>query len=122
MQRVWRTIRGYILWTYDRGSVHYDIMVTLILAFIFLTPRAIFNDKPIERTLHPNAVVISPDGVDGFSFQVNASAVNQASDTAIRQSLLRVIEPIAGAVDLVAYEPIRDTKGKVIAYKGRVQR
>ena len=35
MNAIWRTIRGYILWQYERGTLHYDIMVTLILIFIF---------------------------------------------------------------------------------------
>ena len=44
---IWRTIRGYILWSYERGSLHYDIMVTLILLFVFVSPRFInFKDKP----------------------------------------------------------------------------
>ena len=47
MSRLGRTIRGYILWTYQRGSLHYDILVTLILLFIFLAPLRIdFKDKP----------------------------------------------------------------------------
>ena len=44
---VWATIRSYILWQHERGTLHYDIMVTLILIFIFFSPRVInFNDKP----------------------------------------------------------------------------
>ena len=34
MNSIWRTIRGYILWSYERGSLHYDVMVTLILLFV----------------------------------------------------------------------------------------
>ena len=38
MNAIWRTIRGYVMWQYERGTLHYDIMVTLILIFIFLSP------------------------------------------------------------------------------------
>jgi len=31
MNSIWRTIRGYILWSYERGSTSLDVMVTLIL-------------------------------------------------------------------------------------------
>ena len=31
----WRTIRDYILWSYERGTIQYDIMVTLISAVRF---------------------------------------------------------------------------------------
>jgi hypothetical protein len=122
MHRVWRTIKGYILWTYDRGSVHYDIMVTLILAFIFLTPPGLFNDRPTERTLHLNEVIVSGDGRNGFSYQVASSAVDSQDDDSIRDSLLKVIEPIAGEVDLTSYEAIRDHKGKIVAYRAHVSR
>ena len=47
MSRIWRTLKGYLFWTYTRGSFHYDVMVTLILAFIFIAPHYIdFKDKP----------------------------------------------------------------------------
>ncbi|MGO8787876.1 MAG: hypothetical protein ACLQVL_10930 [Terriglobia bacterium] len=35
-----------IFWAYERGSWQYDIIVLVILAFIFLSPRAWFNDRP----------------------------------------------------------------------------
>src|SRR5580700_10274611 len=65
MNAIWRTIRGYILWQYERGTLHYDIMVTLILVFVFVSPRVInFNDKPIGRNPHPTDVEVTTD-VDG---------------------------------------------------------
>jgi len=36
----------FIFWDYRRASWQYDVMVALILAFIFLTPREIFRDQP----------------------------------------------------------------------------
>jgi hypothetical protein len=48
----WQTIRSYVLWTHNRGSIHYDVMVTVILLFIFLTPLWVdFRDKPVGA--HP---------------------------------------------------------------------
>src|SRR5437588_5649213 len=120
---VWRTIRGYLFWTYERGSFHYDVMVTLILLFVFLSPRVLnFKDRPIEPLLHQTGVVVSPDGQDGFIYQVEASVVSGRDENATRESLLRVIEPIAGEVDIVRVEPVRDRNGRVIAYKVWVRR
>lgn len=49
-----KTIKGYIWWTYERGSFHYDVMVTIILLFIFLAPHLIdFRDKPPALNAHP---------------------------------------------------------------------
>lgn len=35
-----------IFWAYERGSWQYDVIVLAILAFIFLSPRSWFNDRP----------------------------------------------------------------------------
>ena len=35
-----------IFWEFPRGSAPYDVVVLLILLFIFLTPREIFRDQP----------------------------------------------------------------------------
>jgi len=122
MSRILKTIRSYILWTYERGSVQYDIMVTLILAFIFIAPLWVnFKDKPIERSPHPTGVVVSPDGQNGFIYQVDASAV-RGDPTTVEADLLSVIEPIAGEVDITKYEPVRDAKGHIVAYKVWVSR
>ncbi len=122
MRKVWHTIRGYIWWTYQRGSFHYDVMVTFILLFIFLSPHWIdFNDKPTERTPHPTGVVVLPDG-EQFLYEIDASAVQGTDDASIRQDLVRIIEPIAGEIELVRYQAVRDPKGHVKGYKAWVVR
>jgi hypothetical protein len=37
-----------IFWSYERGSWPYDVFVAVILAFVLLTPRAWFHDRPEE--------------------------------------------------------------------------
>ena len=44
--RVLTGIKRFILWDYPRASRAYDLMVGIILAFIFLTPREWFRDQP----------------------------------------------------------------------------
>lgn len=39
-------ITRFIFWDYKRGSWQFDVMVGLILAFIFLMPRDVFHDQP----------------------------------------------------------------------------
>ncbi|MBI3682950.1 MAG: hypothetical protein HY235_21465 [Acidobacteria bacterium] len=39
-------MRKFIFWEYPRASWQYDLMVGLILAFVFLTPREWFRDQP----------------------------------------------------------------------------
>ncbi|MFZ3212235.1 MAG: hypothetical protein WA188_12045 [Terriglobales bacterium] len=116
---MWKTIASFIWWSYDRGSVQYDIMVTLILVFIFLAPYKVnFKDKPIERTPHPTRVILIPDVESGYIYQVDAPQGAGKDATAIQGYLRRVIEPIiAGEVEIARYEPVRDKNGRVVAYK-----
>jgi hypothetical protein len=123
MNAIWRTIRGYILWQYERGTLHYDIMVTLIIIFILFSPRVInFNDKPIARNPHPTEVVVTSDAEGRLVYQVAASAVSAGDDQAVRDQLLHIIEPISGAVSILSYEPVFDGKGKVQGYKVSAER
>jgi len=123
MKAIWRTIRGYILWQHERGTLHYDIMVTLILLFVFLSPRVInFNDKPIARNPHLTDVVVSTDGEGRLLYQVSASAILPGDDQSVREQLLHIIEPISGAVSIASYEAVSDRKGHVQSYKVVVKR
>jgi len=123
MKRIWKTLSSYVLWTHDRGNLHYDVMVTLILAFIFLAPVWInFKDKPAERNPHPTEVVIYPDGQGRLVYEIGSSAIRGEDDAAIRSSLLRVIEPIAGEVELLGYEKVADGRGRIVSYRAWVSR
>jgi hypothetical protein len=123
MNAVWRTIRGYILWQYERGTLHYDIMVTLIIIFVLFSPRVInFNDKPIARKPHPTQVTVTTDSEGHLFYQVEASAVSPGDDRSVREQLLRIIEPISGAVSIVSYDTIADGKGHVQSYKVQAKR
>lgn len=120
----WRTVRSYIFWSYDRGTFHYDVMVTLILLFVFFTPYWInYKDKPIEHNPHPTGVSVLPDTRGGFLYQIEGQAISGKRDGEIRDQLLAIIEPIAGGgVTITRYEGVRDSKGRVLSYKVWVQR
>jgi len=123
MSGFWGTIRSYILWQHERGTLHYDIMVTLILIFVFFSPRVInFNDKPVPRALHLNDVVVTPDAQGGLVYQISASAIKPGDDQSMRDQLLRIIKPISGDVTIVHYEPVADGKGHVQTYRVLVKR
>jgi hypothetical protein len=126
---MFKLIGSYIFWAYERGSFQYDIMVTLILIFMFLSPRFIdFNDRPVETVaLHASEVLVKEAGREGensrFMYQIRADEMGgAATDAERRAAILRVVEPISGEVDLERYEPVVDAEGKVIAYNAWVLR
>jgi hypothetical protein len=119
-----RILRNYFYWTYERGSFHYDVMVTLILAFIFITPHLWnYKDKPSETVpLHKSQVLVTRDATGGFIYQVSAADVpSNAGDEQIRTALLRQISPIAGNITLDHYGAITDANGRLVAYKAWVK-
>jgi len=123
MSRAWRTIKGYLFWTYERGSFHYDVMVTVILLFIFLAPRFIdFKDQPAEHVAHQNSIVVTPDGSRGMVYRVDASAVDAQDEGMVRQNFARVLRPITGPVHVDRIEPVRDQAGHIVAYRAWVHR
>ena len=123
MSRIWRTIRDFILWSYERGTLQYDVMVTLILLFVFLSPYWIdFHDKPVERNPHPMGVVVTPGPGGGFIYQIEGSAVTGTDEAKVRQELQKIVEPIAGEVSIIRYEAQRDRQGRVLTYKVWVQK
>ncbi len=123
VSRVWRTIKSFVFWSYERGTVQYDVMVTLILLFVFFSPRLIdFNDRPVEHNPRSTGVVVYPDGQGGLIYQVEARAVPEGDDAVVRAALLRVIEPVSGSVSINKYETVRDPRGHVTGYKVWVER
>ena len=126
-------LKSYFWWAYERGSFHYDIMVTLILLFLFVSPRFIdFKDRPVETVaLQSTEVLVKAAGqVDGdaqFIYQIRADMPGgpqpNQSDDERHDAILRVVEPISGAVTLERADPVFDASGKkVIAYNAWVVR
>ena len=123
MSKASEIINRYIWWVYPRGSFHYDVMVTLILAFIFLAPLFVnFGDKPTLHSPHHTEVVVIYNGDHSFIYQVDASAVNGSTDASIRESLMQVIEPIAGEASIERYQAQTDRRGRTQSYTVWVQK
>lgn len=112
-------LKSYFYWTYPRGNVHYDVMVTLILLFIFVTPQLWdYGDKPsrISALQHPITVV----GNDGRGVIVSVQAADVvippgASQGQVKDALRKAIEPITGdAVFVEHWETTKDDQGHLI--------
>lgn len=128
-----RLLRSYLFWTYDRGSIHYDVMVSLILVFLFVGPRFIdFGDKPVANVpLRSTEVLVKEAGSSGsrsrFIYEIRADQRKgfpnpDQSEEERRASILRVIEPISGEVTLDHYDEVRDAHGKIVAYDAWILR
>ncbi|HZQ44490.1 MAG TPA: hypothetical protein VFA99_14645 [Acidobacteriaceae bacterium] len=123
-----RLFRDYFFWTYERGSLHYDVMVTLILLFLFLGPRFInFKDHPVPDVgLQPTQVLVRhagySAGTEHLIYTVRAADVHGASGPALQDAAMKIIEPISGPVTVDRITPVQDTAGHTVAYDVTVHR
>jgi hypothetical protein len=111
-----KLLKSYFYWTYPRGHVHYDVMVTLILLFIFVTPHLWdFGDKPsrVPGPQHPIQVI--GDGGRGIIVTVSADDLSvpmNETDREVRKQLRKAIEPVTGdAVSVTRWEMALDPQG-----------
>jgi hypothetical protein len=95
LKRLWAALRPTVLWSHKRGSWQYDVICVLILAFIFLTPRAFFGDQP--RT--PVAAELEPvgDAPKTLVFVVDADLVHETPADELYPRLARMLSKRKGA-------------------------
>src|SRR3974390_2079281 len=95
-----RILKSYFYWTYPRGNFHYDVMVTLILLFIFVTPHLWdFGDRPSVKEFPAHPISVTSDGERGLIITVQASDLNvppAAADSVVKKALRVAVEPVAG--------------------------
>jgi hypothetical protein len=107
-------------WSYDRGTWQYDLIVLAILAFIFLTPRAWFQDRPtlqLTDLRHVQGVVEVSRGKEGQTYLLDARLVDslapQKPENAIREILrARILKPFT----IKSLDTIRDQNNVVLGY------
>ena len=115
-----KILKSYFYWTYKRGSFHYDVMVTAILLFIFVTPHLWdFGDKPSKAPGPPHPIQVVGNSRRGLIITVQAADVGvdtntAASDSVVRKALRQAIEPVTGdAVFVERWETVRDAQGNL---------
>jgi hypothetical protein len=93
-----------IFWDFPRGSWQYDLVVALILIFIFATPRAIFRDQPRASSV----VLLSSERGFGRVF-IEAGLLSNLDEPARLQRSQELIRQRTGKQSKVArVEPILD--------------
>ena len=113
-----------LFWTYERGTWQYDVMVALILAFIFLTPRGWFNDQPAPAGA--SGVVLLSASDHEKVYQLRAALLDTGLDAsaeeAIRSGVERILQSYVGkSVHIPQIKPETDARGQVVSYAVWVQ-
>lgn len=107
-------MKRFLLWSFERGSVQYDVICVIILAFIFLTPTSFFNDRPdfMRMPGQGQDVRVGRDDRGNTVFTVRVpAAVGTGTDAQQR------LEAFLGKPVVVARtEAIHDSMGALVAY------
>jgi len=118
--RIKYVVSHAIFWTYERGSWQYDVICAVIVAFIFLTPRAVFNDRPslgLSDLRHRQGVIEIGRTRAGSQYLIDSRLVDSFAplkpDDAVR-SILR--GRLKHAVTIKSMEPVLDKNNVMLGY------
>src|SRR3972149_395924 len=106
-------------WTYERGTWQYDIMVALILAFIFLTPRGWFHDQPAPPV--SSGVVLLSSSDHEKVYQLRAALIESMTgareEETIRKGAEQILQTYTGkSVQITHIKAETDARGQVVSY------
>ena len=105
------SLKRFILWDYPRAGWQYDLMVGLILVFIFLTPREWFRDQP-----RATSVVMVPSS-QGSAFWIEPGLLDNLSDADRVNRAAGMIQSRTGKKQQVTrVEPIFDSDQEIRGY------
>jgi hypothetical protein len=110
-------MRRLIFWEVSRGSWQYDIVVALILAFIFLTPREIFKDQP-----RPLSIVQMAPGSGVHAFWLEPALLDKIpEESRAGQAADMLTKRYGKAMRVVRIEPVFDSSETQQGYMAIVE-
>jgi hypothetical protein len=110
-----------VFWTYERGSWQYDIICAVILAFIFLTPRAWFHDGPtleLSDLRHRQGVIEIGRTRAGSEFLVDSRLVESMAPLKADDAVLSILRArLNRSVSIKSVEPVLDKNNVMLGYR-----
>jgi hypothetical protein len=102
-------VKRFLFWDYPRAGWQYDVMVGLILAFIFLTPREWFRDQP-----RANSIVMLPAENGETVFWMSAEQLSDTPEAARVTEASALLQARTGKkYRVVRLEPIVDSEQEI---------
>jgi hypothetical protein len=107
----------YVLWDFKRASWQYDVIVALILAFIFLTPREIFRDQPKAA----NVVMLPDEQGTGLFWIAPQLLTGVPAGERMSKAADMVKAQYKRRVTVTRVEPLKDSEDDVTGYMAYTQ-
>jgi len=109
-------VKRFILWDFPRASWQYDVMVGIILAFIFLTPRDWFRDQP--RIPNASSIAMLPSENGSLVFFVDRELLDGIPENQQVERLTQVLRTRTSnrRLAVTRVEPILNSEGELQGY------
>ena len=105
-------VKRFLFWDYPRAGWQYDVMVGLILAFIFFTPRDWFRDQPKAAS-----IAILPAERGSNVFWMDSEQLSNVAEGARAARASALIKARTGKkYNIVRVESIFDSEKEIIGY------
>jgi hypothetical protein len=108
-------LKRFILWDYPRASWQYDVMVGVILAFVFLTPRGWFRDQP--RAPQASQMALLGAGLGKDVLWIEPELLAGVPEDQQLAKLTDILKRRPGKTPTITrLEPILDSEGEIKGY------
>jgi hypothetical protein len=109
-----------VFWSYERGSWQYDIICAVILAFILLTPRSWFHDRPtleLSDLRHRQGVIEIGRTRAGAEYLVDSRLVESYARLKPEDAVRAILERrLNHAVTVKSLDPVLDKNNVMLGY------
>ena len=110
-----RGVKRSVLWDYPRTTWQYDVMVAVILGFVFLTPRNWFRDQP--RIPHSSNIAMLPSEQGSNVFWVEPELLDEVPEAQRTVRLGEILSVRTGKKQVVTrIETIFDAEKEIKGY------
>jgi len=105
-------LKRFIFWDYPRAGWQYDVMVGIILLFIFLTPREWFRDQPRASSI----VMVESPARGTSEYWIEPQQLEGVAEAERKSKASALLEARFKKHNLVRLEPIFDSEQEIRGY------
>jgi hypothetical protein len=127
MRTIWRIFARTVFWSFERGTLPYDLAVAVIVIFVLLSPRSWFHDQPPLGPA-PDAAMVQlrdADVSDGTrTYRVSAKLLVTSAkvpepelEHQLHEAVRQNVETLQKSrFEILRIEPIRADDGSIAYY------
>lgn len=119
-RKILRALSHTFFWAYERGTWQYDLIVIAILAFIFVTPRSWFDDRPTlqltDLRRHQGIVEVSRSA-EGGHYLVDARLVESMAPRPVEDAVNEILGArVQRPFTINSIDPLVDRRSVLLGY------